>query len=287
MASNVLKIIYFLLLTISLPALSENKADPVIKFQQALFINSETHTPPDSSSNWKKVDLPDRRSQASSAWYRVDFIHNRSDDYWGVYLRAVSTNAVIWLNGERIGDGGQRINKNARNWHRPLYFKVIKSLLKQGKNSLHIQQIPLNSGYGALSHIYVGPDNLLKPIYEQRYYIKQTLIITASVILFSFGIFISLFWFKRRKNNMYGWFAAACFSWAFIALNMVVKYVPISERLWDSFIIASANWVVISMIMFLHRFWKIQRKQFEFYLLWLGIIETIIISLHLLSVTIY
>jgi len=255
--------------------------EPVISFQQAWFVDTQIDTPPTTNApNWRQINLPDNwynshGSDEKPAWYRVDFMLEKVEDFWGVYLPAVNTNVVIWLDGKRVGDGGRMQDPAARNWHRPLYFSIGKHLLVQGKNSLYIQLLPKKSGYGFLGEIHIGPDNILRPVYEQLNFTKQTLIGISAVLLFSFGLFISLLWFKHRKDSMYGWFSAACFFWAFVALDMVVHHVPLQERLWDTLVFASVGWIVICTIIFMHRFWGEKHILFERFLLWFGSIGTV------------
>lgn len=273
----------FLLATHAVSA--NDLSESVISFHQAWFVDTQIDTPPPvKDNNWRQIKLPDNwynihRSDAKPAWYRMDFTINEVKDSWGIYLPAVNTNAVVWLNSKRIGDGGRMQDPAARNWHRPLYFNSVEHHLLQGRNSLYIQLKPKHSDYGFLGKIYIGPDAILQPVYKQRSLIKQTLIEISTVLLFSFGLFISLIWFKRRKNTMYGWFAAACFSWAFVAFDMVAQNVPISERLWDTFVFSSVGWIVISIIIFLHRFWDVRRERFERFLLWFGIIGSAVLYL--------
>ncbi len=260
-------------------------SEPVISFQQAWFTDLQVDAPPSiRGTSWLQVNLPynwydSHRSDTKPAWYRMDFMLKDLEGSWGVYLPAVNTNAVIWLNGKRVGDGGRMQDPAARNWHRPLYFNIGKHFLLKGNNSLYVQLLPKKSGYGFLGEIYFGPDNVLRPVYEQRSLIKQTLTGISSVLLFSFGLFISLLWFKRRAEIMYGWFASACFFWAFVALDMVVQHVPVQERLWDTLVFASVGWIVICTIIFLHRFWGEKHILYERFLLWFGSIGTVVLYL--------
>lgn len=259
--------------------------EPVISFQQALFTDTQVDSPPPiNDAGWRQVNLPDNwheshRSDAKPGWYRMEFMIEKVEASWGIYLPAINTNGVIWLNGKRVGDGGSMQDPAARNWHRPLYFSAGKHLFLQGNNFLYVQLLPKHSGYGFLSNIYIGPDTILLSAYEQRYLIKQILPSISTVLLFSFGLFISLLWFKHHKDSMYGWFAAACFCWAFVALDMVVQYVPVQERLWDTFVFAAVGWIVICTIIFLYRFWGEQHPGYERFLLWFGFTGTVTLYL--------
>ncbi|TNF35267.1 MAG: hypothetical protein EP315_06155 [Gammaproteobacteria bacterium] len=253
----------------------------IITFDEAMFNDVQSTIPPlYVSEQWRRVRLLDNwyeshRDDAYPAWYRMTFEIHDMPGAWGVYLPAVNSNAVVWLNGERLGDGGDMSDPVARNWHRPLFFAVPKNLLHQGANILHVQLRPKNSGFGYLGPVHIGPDELLRPAFNRATLFKQTLIGASTVLLLCFSIFISLLWLKRRKDSLYGWFAAAGFSWTFFVFDMYVQHVPIQERLWDTLVFASVGGLVIFMTIFFFRFWGLSYPRYERFLLLFGLCGSI------------
>lgn len=263
---------------------ADDFSETVYSFPQAWYLNSTIVTPPAENLDWQQVNLPDRWYQSHPdddypAWYRMDFVINKTSQAWGIYITAINTNGVIWLNGKRIGDGGQMQPPAARNWHRPLYFNVPEDTLQQGNNSLYIQFLPKQSRLGYLGRVYIGHDAILKPVYTKATLFKQTFIGTSTVLLLSFGVFISLLWFKRRQDSLYGWFSAACFAWSVFVFDMYVQNIPVAERIWDPLVFAAVGWLVIFMIIFFHRFWNKRFQRFERILLVFGCIGSL--SLYL------
>lgn len=257
----------------------------VISFQQAWFVDVQRDTPPaDTEPGWRQVTLLDNwytshRQDDFPAWYRMDFDIHTTQGVWSVYLPAVNSNAVVWLNGERIGDGGRMQEPVARNWHRPLFFHVPRNLLRPGKNSLYVQLRPKNSGFGYLGQVHIGPEAVLRPVFETATLYKQVFIGASAVLLLCFSIFISMLWLKRRQDSLYGWFAAASFSWMFFVFDMYVQHVPMQERLWDTLVFASVGWLVIFMTIFFHRFWNLRYPRFDRFILSFGIIGSLTLYL--------
>jgi hypothetical protein len=254
---------------------------PVISFQQVEFSDAQESRPPlKTAAGWRRVELLDNwyqshRADSSPAWYRMDFDVQLPVKNWAVYLPAVNTNAVVWLNGERIGDGGRMSAPAARNWHRPLYFSLPANLFQDGGNSLYLHFVPKQSGFGFLGPVYMGPDNILRPAYERDYLFSQTLIGASAVLLFALATFTSLLWFRRRKDSLYGWFSAASFAWTFFVFDMYVQQVPVQERLWDTLVFASVGWLVIFMSIFFFRFWQLHYPRYERFLLLFGVIGSV------------
>ncbi|HEY9051347.1 MAG TPA: ATP-binding protein [Gammaproteobacteria bacterium] len=282
------KFVFFLFaLNIAQSLFASDFPDPVFTFKNAAFIDTQIDFPPAvTDSGWRQVNLPvnwyeSHRSDAYPSWFRMDFNVDKGNvkESWGIYLPAVNTNAVVWLNDERIGDGGRMRDPAARNWHRPLYFGIPKNLLHQGQNSLYVQFLPKKSGFGFLGEIYIGPENMLKTVFERHSLFKQTFIGISTVLLIGFGSFISLLWFKRRKDSLYGWFAAASFSWAFFVFDMYVQHVPVQERLWDTMVFATVGWLVIFMTIFFFRFWNLSYPRYERFLLIFGLTGTVTLYL--------
>jgi signal transduction histidine kinase len=283
--SMILRGVALVLLFITQTVMANELGAPVISFQQAWFNDSQHDTPPPPYlASWRQVYLPDNwyrshRKDASPAWYRLQFDIADATETWGIYLSAVNTNAEVWLNGEYIGNGGSMHDPAARNWYRPLYFTVPKNHLLYGSNSLFIQLLPKKSGFGFLGQVYIGPDVLLRPVYEHRMLLKQTVTGASTLLLLSIGAFTSLIWFKRRKESLYGWFAAGCFSWAFFVFDMYAQHIPVQERLWDTLVFSAVGWLVIFMTIFFYRFWNIHYPRYERFLISFGLIGTTILYL--------
>ena len=277
--------IVILLLAIAVFAWADDFPEPVMRLEQAWFIDASVSSPPSlQEPGWRSLSLPDswdgRRGDSFPAWYRLDFNIDPDSfargELWAVYLPAINSNGELWLNGEKIGDGGSmQPGRVASNWHRPLYFTFSSGLLRRGDNHLFIYFMPKQSRFGYLWPVYVGPDILLRPDYRLSLFFKETLIGVSAVLLAAFAVFLLLLWLLRREESLYAWFAAGCLVWAFFVFDMYIQNIPISERLWDTLVFASVGWLVIFMSFFFHRLYDISRPRLERAMLIFGLTGTL------------
>ncbi len=259
---------------------------PVVTLDQGWFSDVPARTPPPASTQgWRPVNLPDiwfdnHREDSFPAWYRFEFELDRASispaDLWAIYLPAINTNGEIWLNGEKIGDGGSMTpGKVASNWHRPLYFNISRSQLRDGRNRLFIRFLPKQSRFGYLWPVHIGPDAQLRPPYQTKLFFKETLTGISAILLTAFALSLAVIWWLRRKDALYAWFAAGCLVWAFFVFDMYVQHPLLPERLWDTLVFASVGWMVIFMSFFFHRFYDIQRPRLEPAMLVFGVAGTL------------
>ncbi|WJW76445.1 7TM diverse intracellular signaling domain-containing protein [Thiohalobacter sp. IOR34] len=263
--------------------------DPAVTLDQGWFIDTDAGSPPDpSAAGWRRITLPDdwfrnHRDDGFPAWYRFEFEAAPSaippSEHWAIYLPAINTNGEIWLNGEKIGDGGRMEGIVARNWHRPLYFPISRGQLREGINHLSVRFQPKRSGFGYLWPIHVGPDSVLQPAWESKLFFKQTLIGVSALLLAAFAIFLAIIWLLRREETLYAWFSAACLAWSFFVFDMYVRHPPFPERLWDTLVFSGVGWMVIFMALFFHRFYGISRPRLERLALILGALGTVALYL--------
>ncbi len=279
-----------LLFAFALAARAGDFPAPVMTLNEAWFIDLPTaEPPPEAITGWRSLSLPDiwlqrHRGDRFPAWYRLDFIIEPGSiargELWAIYLPAINTNGELWLNNEKIGDGGRmEPGKVASNWHRPLYFTFSSSLLREGRNHLFIRFMPKQSGFGYLWPVHLGPDTLLRPAYRSKLFFKETLIGVSAVLLAAFAVFLLVFWLLRRQESLYAWFAAGCLVWAFFVFDMYVQHIPVSERLWDAFVFACVGWMVIFMTFFFHRFYDTPQPRLERAMLIFGVAGTLALYL--------
>ena len=259
---------------------------PAITLSQGWFTDVPAHTPPSASmQGWRPVALPDiwydnHREDSFPAWYRFEFEVDQASieitDLWAIYLPAINTNGEIWLNGEKIGNGGSMTQGNvASNWHRPLFFNINRSQLRDGRNDLFIRFFPKQSRFGYLWPVHIGPDAQLSPPYREKLFVKETLTGISAILLAAFAFYLAVIWWLRRKEALYAWFAAGCLVWSFFVFDMYVQHPFLPERLWDTLVFSSVGWMVIFMSFFFHRFYDIRRPRLEPAMLAFGIVGTI------------
>src|SRR5262249_43881790 len=95
-------------------------------------------TPPDAArfAAAPQVSLPESwsgggRSRSPQAWYRAAIeLPAVPQEPWAVYLPRLEMNVDVWVNGESVGDGGPFEPRIARNYYRPLLFRIPPELLR-------------------------------------------------------------------------------------------------------------------------------------------------------------
>ncbi|MCC5869660.1 MAG: hypothetical protein JJU27_14260 [Gammaproteobacteria bacterium] len=231
--------------------------------------------PPDVTGTEPEVALPHDWARLppheDSAWYSafVD-LNVPTNRLWGVYLPSVSMNVQVYLNGELLGQGGRLESPVARLWGRPLYFTIPNGVLHPGRNLLQLRLLADPAATGLLGELYLGPHELLLPVFEQRHFVRHSLVWLIAVSLLFTGVGMGLIWVLRPTETMYGWLAATVLIWGVHTLNLLVVEIPVPSRLWDWLInYASLGWFTAALVVFIHRFLGLRRPRIErAYWLW-------------------
>lgn len=241
--------------------LSHSAAETIQTLHRAeLLITKHGALPPTNSIDrpWQTVVLPDawplaRYQHGDNGWYRFEI--NRSSPpttQWGIYLPRLNMNAAVYFNGELLGDGGSFEQPIARNWTRPLYFRIPSNLWRAGQNEILVR-LRSDAGVGMLAPVQVGPGAALLPRYQRAYFFQISLnegffLVTLVTSLFFFSL-----WLKRRNDSQYGWFALTAFAWSIFSLNHFIPTLPMPVLAWDWLIFSSIAWWTSGLAMFIHR----------------------------------
>lgn len=199
----------------------------------------------DYESGWRSVEFPfhwrEKGFDTRALWYRLqlsgaefqsiaDSQTNLQEQLWGLYLWRLNQTADIWFNGIKIGSGGNSGEPMARYWNSPLYFPIPASLIAQN-NEILIKHFSQHS-WGSMEAIAIGPENLLKPIYNARYFIQHDIALGLFVFVLITGMFCFTVWFYRPKESQYFWFAISSVGLSFYCLNQFIRYLPMGADAW-------------------------------------------------------
>lgn len=259
-----LRLICILLSLISFQTLA---ASPVSIIEGSLAITESISPPDPGSPDWQQVTLPDqwsaeRYQRGSSGWYRFELANGIQESLWAVYLPRLNMNAAVYFNGVQLGNGGSFDEPLARNWSRPLYFTIPPSLWRDDRNVLEIK-LKSYFGYGLLDRFQIGPDELLKPLYEQQRFWQGNLARALFLILIAISIFMFNIWRQRKRDTVYFWFGLTTITWSLLALNIYIHELPLSAKWWDTLVYSAIAWWTVFLAIFSHRFANIQAKRFE------------------------
>jgi len=151
-----------------------------------------------------------------------------------------------------LGSGGRFTDPVARNWNRPLYFSIPNGLLKSGENTLHIHIKADPARDGMLSHVFIGPEESLTPVYEYRMLVRYSLSQIVIAMLFVTSILMFMLWYLRRSDTVYLWFGLTTFVWGVHTLNLIVINIPMSTHQWN-WLNATITWLPIFGALFVRR----------------------------------
>lgn len=249
-------------------------ASEVLKLHKAEFVMQHGSEPPADSAPWSPQELPDpwgvsRPGVGGDGWYRLSFyLESAPREEYAVYLPRLCMNAAAWLNGTFLGDGGSFDEPVARNWNRPLFFLVPPSLLHAGENTLYLRVNSPRYSLGSLSTVLLGPQNVLRPQYEEKFFLRITLNQTATLIIAAMGVFMLALWSRRRQDTMYGLFGLSALVWAFNSSNLFLQSIPMSAPMWERLIQSSFQVFIALLMVSLLRFINLRQPLLEKFL-WL------------------
>lgn len=248
-------------------------ASSVTQLWSAEFLLSDAETPPPDNSAWEKVSLPDkwtdpeRYRQGLTGWYRLQLPANAPiDESWSIYLWRLDMNAAVYFNGAFLGDGGRFEEPTARNWNRPLYFQIPDTLWRPDVNIIYIR-LKAYPWYGVLAPVFIGPDSALRPQFELRGFLQNTMSESLFTVTMAVALFMLGLWLRRRHDYLYLLFALSLLAYSTFSLNLFVRDIPVSAKTWWTLTHACIDWWVVLLALFAHRFAGIARPRTDWLLL--------------------
>jgi signal transduction histidine kinase len=245
-----LRTLLALLLCSLLTVVGSAQADVARQLVAAEFVLDDALSPL-ATADWQPLSLPDRwrerrpEARGERGWYRLRFQDSATENHpQAVYLPKLVMNAEVWLNGQRIGDGGRFEEPIARNWNRPLLFLIPHGLLRPGENRLDIRLRGHAYTQAALHPLWVGPESVLRRQYERAYFLNITVNQTATLLIGAIGILMLSLWMRRRRDTAYAYFGISALVWALQSTNLYVRNPPLSTAAWE--ILSNAGFQVFS-----------------------------------------
>jgi signal transduction histidine kinase len=195
--------------------------------------------PSDAAAAWSEQELPARWTRAElgdvrAAWFRARLaLPDPRPEPWAVYLPRLRMNAAVYVNGERIGDGGRMDERPSRNWNRPLYFAIPSSALRAGDNTIDVQLVTSRLSELQLGTLRVGPDAALRPHYERQMLRQITLRQVSVALVLSAALLLGLVAIRRPDLRGGRWLAASLALVSFGQSDSFVRDPPMSAELWQ------------------------------------------------------
>ncbi len=234
-----------------------------------------------NQSTWQQIQLPDdwynNHQNVEQIWYRSEVsLSTPLADIWAVYLPSVTHNAAVYINGVWVGQGGTFSAPVSRHHNEPLLFRFSSRLLHGGINQVDIRVKTAFSEQGLLNQFYLAPVEQLSRPYQWKYFFRVSFVQWITMAMYLMGVIVFMFWLTRPQDNIYGIFAIELFFWATHNLNLFVSEIPVSVFIWEAVNVSTLGWMVITMILFNHRYVgagnvKVERFMLPFAVIGIGI----------------
>ena len=233
-------------------------AETVQQVGDAQILLSDAAEPPPDAAPWRPQALPDnwtvsRPGVHGYAWYRLHFdLPQVPEDPNAVYMPWLRSIGAVYVNGVLIGRSGEF--EKLRPGPRPQYFVIPAHLLRVGANTLHLRLFVGKDWRGAVSPVTIGPDTLVRPRYEWRYFVQITGPQLTSALSAALGLFMLVLWVGRRRESMYGYFGAVGICWALIMTRYYLTDPPLPNAVWMGVMGAAQSASTVLLFLFALRY---------------------------------
>lgn len=214
-----------------------------------------------------EVSLPDpigRRVTGAHgvAWYRLQVERSDHPEPCGLLLSRADANAVVYLNGEWLGQGGRFGAHPAVTWNRPLYFTFSSTRLNRTSNAIDIGLLTHGGVFHLLGDVALGPHRLLQARYERANLMRVDL--GEASTLFSIGIAVLFAAFGLALRDMnHGLLALAAAFHAINSLNLHVRNIPVDYWLFSIGTNLAIDYMACCLAVLLLRLVEFQKRRIE------------------------
>ncbi|MFA5939576.1 MAG: ATP-binding protein [Sinimarinibacterium sp.] len=188
------------------------------------------------------------------------------DEAWVIYLPSLSLNAAVYVNGERIGDGGSMQEPLARYSFRPLLFRVPGRLLRSGANDIAVELRAEPSGSGFLQQVYLGPLAQLQPYFDLRQFLNVQSIYVLIVAVLVLGLVMFAVWWGRREERVYLWYSLTMPAVVLHCLGLVSTGLSLPSVWWEWLHHVSRAWMIAAVTVFGLHFLGLSRPRLAAFL---------------------
>ncbi|WP_376987260.1 sensor histidine kinase [Bosea sp. R86505] len=130
-------------------------------------------------------------------------------DAWAVMLPRFTNGVVVAVNGVAMIDSRRTPSANRPDRSTPEIAVVPSVLLRPGVNEITVRLLVWGPLTGFLDRVYVGPDAALRPAYERRVLLFETLPVVLAAWQSILAVILGMMWLMRRHEPEYGALAAS------------------------------------------------------------------------------
>ncbi|HEX7326358.1 MAG TPA: 7TM diverse intracellular signaling domain-containing protein, partial [Rhodanobacteraceae bacterium] len=251
----------------------------------------QSASPP--TTGWIPVSLPDDwshrwRHHDGVVWYRIRWQQTDASQPVGLLLNQVILADAVYVNGSLIHRDPSLVEPLSRSWIKPQYFVVAAPVLRAGANTLLVRVSGLADYQPGLGVVSVGPPRIVYAQYHAGWMLRYQLHLYNQAVFLAMGLVFLVLWLFRRRDTLYGWFAAstlliAAFDWNNVAPSPWPFSTTDAFQSWNMVCYVAGT---VALAVFLLRFCGYRWRRTEG-VLWLYVAANVLVALvdpHLLGV---
>lgn len=242
-------------------ALLQKPAQPLQTLTHAEAVRGQWDDVAPPATGWEPVTLMDLWTTRWPAfdgvvWYRLHWQQADAHVPAGLMLDYVCMASAVYLNGSLIGRDRSLVEPLSRGWIVPQYYLLDAPLLRQGENTLLVRVSGLAAYQPAFGTVSVGDPAQVEALFRANKRVRFDLQMLDTAIGAVLTALFGLFWLLRRKDTVYGWYAANGLFGMLYGLNWVntSPWPFATTDGWQAFIGASYWSMASCFIVFLLRF---------------------------------
>lgn len=204
----------WLLLLVSSCALAAPASAPALTLRSAEAAPSDWNAAAPPATGWVPVTLPEDWSHRwprhdGVVWYRLTWQQANADRPIGLLINQVTLADAVYVNGSLIHRDPSLVEPLSRSWVKPQYFLVDAPILRAGTNTLLVRVSGLADYQPGLGVVSVGDPRAVYAQYHTGWLIRYQLRLYNQAFFLAMGVVFLVLWLFRRRDTLYGWFAAS------------------------------------------------------------------------------
>ena len=224
---------------------------------------------PGPACAWKAVKLPVHTRMRGSTpyadgWYKLTFrLDAMPGDGLALYATTFSRTGRVFVNSTLVQPVGSMVEPLPLNWNRSQFLTLPAALLRPGLNELEIQVRSYSWESTILGRIRLGPDAVLRPMWEHKVFWQNDIIQIGGIVTLTFGVILLGVWAFRRSEVAYFWFACACVVWTCNSADFWLAYPALPALAWEKSVLITNVLRAVVMYTFILRYGGWRKPRLE------------------------
>lgn len=240
---------------------------------------------------WAPVALPDnwsrkRPTEQGVGWYRLAFDVPETtlgSEGLALHVKRLSMTAEFYLNGHLLAPPMQVGEPMLRMWNTPQYRALPQDWLKPGRNELAVRLFAYRDYNGGLGVVDIGPDAEVYRVYLRTQFFHSTASAAALIALFVIGLLALAIGLRFARDGAPLFMGLSCMLWSARLLNDYLQSIPLGWQWWGWFTHSLGGWVPLLMLMYCHRYLRMERPRLERFMLVYTVLCTALMGAYLFS----